>query len=207
MSATSRCETSPAPAKTAIAVSGSSVWTWTFSVRVVADDEHGVAQRLEGAGVAPGVELIPGDGEVRAVAEGGGVVLGMADARRRVVSQRGRRLAAQRGHDAGEDDDHAVAAGVDDARLAQHRQQLGPAAHRRLAGDDRLLEDVGQHALLLVALGVRPQPRRIVRQARRDVRGHVAHDGQHRALGRRADRRVGALRGARHRGARGAPDR
>ena len=33
------------------------------------------------------------------------------------------------------------------------------------------------------------------------MRGHVAHDGQHRALGRRADRRIGALRGARHGGA------
>ena len=76
----------------------------------------------------------------------------MADARRRVVRQRRRRLAAQRGHDPGEDHDHAVAAGVDHARLAQHRQQLGPAAHRRLARDDRLLEDVGQDALLLVAL-------------------------------------------------------
>ena len=128
-------------------------------------------------------------------------MLGVADPRGRVVGERRRRLAAQGGHDAGEDDDDAVAAGVDDARLAQDRQQLGPAAHRRLAGDDRLLEDVGQHALLLVALGVRPEPRRVVRQARRDVRGHVAHDGQHRALGRRADRCIGALRRTRHGGA------
>ncbi len=151
---------------------------------------------------AAGVELRAGNGEVRAVAVGRRRVLGVGDARGRVVRQRGRRLAAQRRDHPGEDDDHAVTAGVDHARLAQDRQQLGPAAQRRLAGRDRPFEHVGQYAVLLGALGVGPQPRRgLVSQPRGHVRGHVAHDREHRSLGRRADRGVSALRRARHRGA------
>ena len=42
--------------------------------------------------------------------------------------ERRRLAAAQRRDDAGEDHRHAVAAGVDDAGLAQDRQQLGTAA-------------------------------------------------------------------------------
>ena len=93
-----------------------------------------------------GVEALAGDGEVRAVAVARGVVLRVGDARRRVVLDRRRRVAAQRRHDAREHDHEPVAAGVDHARLAQHRQQVGAALDRLLAGVDRALEQLRRAA-------------------------------------------------------------
>ena len=165
MSATSRWETSPAPASTAIACSGWSVWTWIFSVQRVADDEHRVAERLERLGEAARVEALAGDGEVRAVAVGRGEVLGMGDARRHVVLERRWLLAAQRRDDAREDHDQRVAAGVDDARVAQHREQVGGAHDRRLARRHRPLEQAGDRR--------RPAPREWCR-ARSRVSGMCA---------------------------------
>ena len=110
--------------------------------------------------------------------------------------------AAQRGDHARDDDRQRVAAGVDDAALAQHRQQLGAAPHGRLAGVERALEDVGDERVLdrRVALGAQPRVAH-VRDLGGDARRHVAQDGEDRALGGLAHRAVGALRGARHRGA------
>ena len=45
-----------------------------------------------------------------------------------------------------------VAAGVHHAGLAQHRQQLGPALDRLLAGVERALEQLGQQRVLLVGV-------------------------------------------------------
>ncbi len=102
----------------------------------------------------------------------------------------------------GEDDRHAVAAGVDHAGLAQRGQQLGAAAHGRLAGGDRALEDVGDRRVLLLGGRARAQARvGHVRQLAHRERGHLAHHREHRALGRLAHRGVAAVGGARHRGA------
>ncbi len=70
--------------------------------RLVADDQHRVAEPLELGDEAALLEPGAGDGEVRAVAEGGRGVLGMGHARRGVVLERGRLAAAQRADDPGE---------------------------------------------------------------------------------------------------------
>ena len=62
--------------------------------------------------------------------------------------------AAQAGDHAGDQQRHAVAAGVDDAVLAQDRQQLRAALDRRLRRLERLLEHLGQHRVLLLVGGV-----------------------------------------------------
>ena len=125
----------------------------------------------------------------------------MGHPRRRVVVELGRLGAAQRGDDAGEDHGEAEAAGVHDARLAQDRQQVGPAPDRLLAGVERALEHLGDQRVL--ALGVvLLEPRLVhVRELGRHAVRHLAHDGEDRALGRLAHGVVGAVGGARHRGA------
>ena len=107
----------------------------------IADDQDAVAERLERRDEL--VRLEPGalDDEVRAVAERRARVLGVGDPGGGVVLELGRRLAAQRGDDAGEDQRRGVAAGVDDARVAQDGQQLRGPLDRRLARRDRRLED------------------------------------------------------------------
>ncbi len=74
----------------------------------------------------------------------------MGDARRGVMLERRRIGAAQRADDPGEQHGQRVAAGVDDARLAQHGQQVGPALDRLLAGVERPLDHLGDHRVLLV---------------------------------------------------------
>jgi len=49
-------------------------------------------------------------------------VLRVGDAGRRVMVELGRLGPPERRHDAGEDDGERVAAGIDDTRLAEHRQ-------------------------------------------------------------------------------------
>ena len=83
----------------------------------------------------------------------------MGDARRRVVLERRRLGAAQGGDDAGEHHGQAVAAGVHDARLAQHRQQVGAALDGLLAGVQRALEQLGEQRVLLVGVALVGQPR------------------------------------------------
>ena len=103
----------------------------------------------------PALQPAAGDREVGAEAVGARAVLGVGDPRRGVMVELGRIVAAQRRHDAGEDDRQAVAARVDDARLAQRRQQLGAALDRVLAGVDRALERRGDRRVLLARLGGR----------------------------------------------------
>ena len=128
-------------------------------------------------------------------------MLGLRDARRRVVLQRRRLVAAQRRDHAREDHRQAVAAGVHDARVAQDRQQLRAALDRRLAGVERVLEHVGEHLVLRRVVDAVLQARLgHVRDLTRRAGGHLAHDREDRALGGVAHRAVGAVGGARHRG-------
>ena len=127
----------------------------------------------------------------------------MGDARRLEVLERPQRLAAQRGHHAREHDHEAVAAGVHHAGLAQHRQQLGAALDRLLAGVDRALQQQRQHRVLL-----RRGPSRSVSRGCGHVRDlawrpvrHLTHHGEDRPLGRPPHRAVGAVGGAGHGGA------
>ena len=108
--------------------------------RRVADDEHRVAELLELRDEPALLEPGAGDGEVRAVAVGARGVLRVGDARGGVVLERRRLGAAQRADDPRQQHGQRVAAGVDDAGLAQHRQQVGPALDRLLAGVERALD-------------------------------------------------------------------
>ena len=204
MSATSRRETSPAPAKTAVAALGLVGVDVDLQRGCVADHEHAVADLPRAApmnGVC--VEVVAGDREVRAVAIGRGFVLGVRDrARARVVLELGRLGAAQRGDDAGEDDRDPVAAGVDDAGLPQHRQQVGPALdaglprpRSRARGSSAMTSFCSSG----VARRGRAGCRRHVRELGGARGGHLAHHGEHRALSRLAHRAVRAVGGARHR--------
>ena len=124
----------------------------------------------------------------------------MRHPRRRVVVELGRLGAAQGGDHAGEDHGEAEAAGVDDAGLAQHRQQVGAAPHRLLARVERALEHLGDQQVLAADL-LLAEPRLVhVRQLEGDAVGHLAHDREDRPLGRLADGVVRAVGGARHRG-------
>ena len=168
----------------------------------VADHEHGVAEALEARDPRAGLEILARDGEVRAVAVGASsCARGCVIARRRVVLQRRRLVAAQRRDHAREDDRQAVAAGVDDAGVAQDRQQLGAALDGRLAGVERVLEHVGEHLVLRRVVDAVLQPRLgHVRDLTRRAGGHLAHDREDRALGGVANASVGAVRGAGHGG-------
>ena len=151
-----------------------------------------------------GYEALAGDGEVRAIAIGRGLVLGVRDPGRRVVVLERRRVrAAQRGEDARDQHGEGVAAGVDDAGFAQDREQVGPAPHGLLPGLERGLEHVGDQRVLARGVRVGLVEARLahVGQLAGHAVGHLAHDGQDRALGGLAHGVVGAVGGARHRGA------
>ncbi len=81
-----------------------------------------------------------------------------------------------------EQPEQALAAGVDDPRLAQDRQQVGRLGDRPLGRQDRSPED---------RLDVRVVPGRLESRV-----GGLPNHGQDRALDRVADRRVGQLRSA-----------
>ena len=201
MSATSRCETSPISSNSAVARPGSSVCRWTLRVWLSPTTSTESPRPLEL--VVPGgrVEVLARDREVRAVAVGRRLVLRMRDPGRRVVGELRRLGAAQRRDHSREHHGQPVAAGVDDARLAQDRQQLGAAGDRQLARAERRLEHLGDHRVLGVVVDVRVQPRLVhVRDLGGHARGHLAHDGEDRPLGRIAHGPVGAVGGARHRG-------
>ena len=132
----------------------------------------------------------------------------MRDAGGRVVLQRRRVGAAQGGDDAGEDHRQAVAAGVHDAGLAQDRQQLRAALDGALPGLERVLEDVGEHLVLRRVVDAVLQARLgHVRDLTGRAGGHLADDGEDRALGgiAHASRRRGRPRGPSRR--RAAPGR
>ena len=128
-------------------------------------------------------------------------MLRVRDARGRVVVELRRLRAAQGGDHAGEDHREAEAAGVDDARLAQDRQQVRAAPHGLLPGVERASSTSAMQRVL--ALGVVVVQPRLghVRELGGDPVGHLAHDGEDRALGRLAHGAVGAVGRARHGGA------
>ncbi len=112
-----------------------------------------------------------------------------------------RLFAAQGGHDPGEHDREPVAAGVDDAGVAQRREQFRAPLDRVLAGVDRALERGRDRPVLLARLGVRLKARVVgaVRDVGDDLVGHLAGDREDRALGRFAHGGVGAVGGVRER--------
>ncbi len=124
-------------------------------------------------------------------------MLRVRDARRRVVSELRRFAASKRADDPREQDGDRVAAGVDDAGLAQHREQVGTALDRLLAGVERALDHVRDHLVLLERrrVGAEPAVGR-VRELGGDAMGHLTDDGQDRSLGGLADRAVGLVGGA-----------
>ena len=82
---------------------------------------------------------------------------------------------AQRADHAGQHDREAVAAGVDDAGLAQHRKQVGTALDRLLAGVERALHHLGGQRVLLLVAGVRAEPRlRHVRELGGDLASAIS---------------------------------
>ena len=202
MSATSSRETVPWPSNSSVARPGSSVWTWTFKVRwsPTTRTESPIASSRSIHGTR--VERLARDREVRAVAERGRRVLRVRDPGGRVVVELRRLRAAQGRDDAGEDHGEAEAAGVDHARLAQDGQQVRPAADGGLPGVERALEHLGDQRVLAVGLDLLREPRLLhVGQLGGDAVGHLADDGEDRALGRLADGVVGAVGRAGHGGA------
>ena len=121
----------------------------------------------------------------------------MRHTRRAMVFHRRRLGAAQRADDPRQQHGESVAAGVHDARLAQHRQQIGAALDRLLAGLQSAFDHAGDGHVLLPRGGVDAQPRiRDVGDLGGDAVRHLAHDGEDRALGRVAHRSVGLIGGA-----------
>ena len=78
----------------------------------------------------------------------------MGDARRLLMRERRRLGSPERTDDSGQDHGQAVASRVDHARLAQHRQQVGPAIDRLLADLERPLDDLGDDRVLLGGGGI-----------------------------------------------------
>ena len=144
------------------------MWTWTLSVRSVADDQDRVAElaqeRLEGRAV----EVVALDDEVDAVPEAAVGVLGSGEAGRclRRDVDLGRLLATEPGDDAGEDQHQAVRAGVDDPRLGEHVELIGGPLDRLLAGSGDHLEDGGEDLILLLLAEVRSRGSRRCRRER-----------------------------------------
>ena len=92
-----------------------------------------------------------------------------------------------------------MAAGVDDAGLAQHLELLRGPRDRALAVLDRPLQDLGQDRVLLGVADVAAEPLLVgleVGELAGERVGHLAEDGQHRPLGRLAHRVVGGVGGA-----------
>ncbi len=165
---------------------------------VVAHDQHRVAQPLEPRHVVGALEPLARDREVGAEAVLARLVLGQVEgARGQLVRDLGRRVSAQRADHARQHHGEAVGARVHDACLAQHRQLLGAALHRLLAGLERPLEHLGQQLVLLARVGVGAEPRRVhVREVLGHAVCHRPHGAEHRALGGLAHRLVGGVGGA-----------
>ncbi len=163
--------------------------------RRVADDQHRVPELLQRRDEAPRAQPGAGDGEVRAEAVRARMMLGMADARGRVVIELRRVVAAQRRNDAREDDRQPVTARVDHAGIAQRRQQLGATLDRLLPRRHRALQRSGDRRVLQPRLrvGVQARTLRTVREIGHDLMGHLARHGQDRALRRLAHRGVSTV--------------
>jgi hypothetical protein len=171
--------------------------------RLVADNEDGVAERLELAHLGTPVESPTGDDEVGAVAVAAVRVVGALAVRWRVVRDLGLGavLTPQPGDHPRQDHHQAVGARVDDAGLAQDVELLRGALNRPLTVANRLLQQRRQHRILLLGRRVVVEADPLhVGEAPGDRVGHLAEDGQHRPLGGLANRLVGGIGGTGHRG-------
>ena len=176
------------------------MWTWTFRVAsspTTSTESPSASSRGRKLAVA---QSAAGDDEVGAVAVAAVLVVGQAQPRRLVVGDLGKlgAVAAQAGDDPGEDQHQAVAARVDDAGFAQHLELLRRPRDRPLAVLDRPLQDLGEDRVLLLFGDVAAEPLFVgleVGELAGERVGHLAEDGQHRPLGRLADRVVGGVGG------------
>ncbi len=146
--------------------------------RVVADDEQRVAELLQLAFERVGVEVLALDDEDGAVPELRELLMDRVEAELLLeLGRLGQRLARQRGVDPADDLDEPRRAGVDDARLLQHRQHVARLRDRVVAARD----DRREVATVLGRVG------------------HRADRGQHRPLDRLLHRAVrGVARRAKH---------
>ena len=166
--------------------------------RLVAHDQERVAERLERRREPPLLEVGSGDGEAGAVAVGRRRVLRMGHAGTRAVFAQRRVPAREPADDARDEHGQGVAAGVDDARLAKHWQQLGSALHGVLARLERAHDHARDRRVLLLGTRVRGKPG--IGHSRGlggDLRTHLADHGRgscpRRARGR--NRMPGRTRG------------
>ena len=168
---------------------------------LVADHEHGVADRLEPGHERAGLEPGAGDGEVRAVAVARRLVLGAVQRRRRdLVLELGRGAAPERGEAPRHDHGQAVGTGIDHAGVPQHGELIGSPLHGLRARLERVLEHLGEQLVLLLGARLGAEPLLVhVREVVRHAAGHRADRREHRALGRVAHRRVGGVGRARER--------
>ena len=148
---------------------------------LVADDEQRVAEALELRLEDGRVETVTLDDEDGAVAELRELLVDRVEAR--LVRRLGRclrqRLAGERGDEPADKLQQTRTAGIDDARLLEHRQLLRRARERVLAAQDERVEQLGD-----VAPGVRRGLRLL---------GQLADHGQHRPFHRPAHGPVGGV--------------
>ena len=126
----------------------------------------------------------------------------MGDARRRVMRELDRGGSAQSADDPGKHHRQAIAAGVDDAGLAQNRKQVRARLTDSCPADSARSITSARSASCssTVASGLEPGLRHVGELARDPVR-HLAHHRQDRALRRVADRAVRLVGGPGQRGA------
>ena len=156
---------------------------------------------LSGASKSDRGQVVAEDDEVDAVAVAAVHVLRGRDPGRRLLGDLDLRrlVAAQAGDDPGEDQDEAVGAGVDDPGLGEHVELPGVRCDGLLAGQRHRLEDLGEDLVLALLAHSRLEPPGVAVEAgqvRCGRAGHRADHGEHRALGRVADRVVGGVCGA-----------
>ncbi len=110
---------------------------------------------------------------------------------------------AQPGQSPGENQHEPVGSGVDDPGLGEHVELIGRLGDRLVAGGDHHFDDLGQDQVLALTGHVLGEPALVVLEPGEMGRGRVSHrpdHGQHRPLGRIADRLVGSVGGAREGG-------
>ena len=188
--------------------SGSSVCTCTRIARPVADDQHGVAELLEARHV--GARRARGRGRRRrSWCSSGSATRPRGRARAGAAARRGAATSAARRPR------RAVPATMPgdqqrrprSRRRRRRRARAAPAAARGCARPTprppRAPSPAPPRARASCSASVASGPSRgllHVRQLGRDAQRHLAHDRDHRALGRVADRGVGGVGGARERG-------
>ncbi len=165
---------------------------------LVADDENRIAELLERGHERGAVERFARDDEVRAVAVLGAGVMDLVEAGRCVVRDLGDlgMLAGKPGDETADDDHEPERAGIDDACLGQDLELLGGVAKRLLAAKQRRRQHLGQQGVLLLGAGIGLEA--LAEPLRATLGDGVCHrpdHGQHRSLGRLADRGVGAVGG------------